>query len=66
MRFLALSLCLMTVFMFGMTNESFATEIRSQDGEKAVIEHGRHGGWGRRGGRHWRNGGGCYPYYYNG
>ena len=60
MRYLILSLCLATAFVFGSTGESFAMERVERDGETSITEHGHHGGWGRRGGRGWRHGGGGY------
>jgi len=67
MRFLAIMVCLLAVFAFGVTGEGFATERRSQDGEKNITEHGHHGGGGRRGGRGWGHGGGYYDggYYHH-
>lgn len=68
MRYLALTVCLIAVFAFGMPGKAPAVERLDATGEKSITEHGHHGGWGNRGGRGggWGHGGGHYgpgPYY---
>lgn len=65
MRYLALTVCMIAVFAFGMISDAGAFEqVRSSD-ETVITEGWHHGGGRGRGGRGWGHGrgwgrGGCY------